>query len=81
MTISAISARGGMSLRITSPPFITNFTRCISVISFSGSPDTAIRSANLPSSMLPTLSSMRMIFAFTVMAMRSAFGGVTPHFT
>src|ERR1700676_2747037 len=44
------------SLRTTAPPFITNFTRCISVMSVSGSPATAIRSANLPFSMLPSTS-------------------------
>ena len=39
------------SLRITTPPFITNFTRSISVTSASGLPETAMMSANLPFSM------------------------------
>ena len=37
-----------------SPPFITNFTRCVSVMSASGSPDTATMSANLPLVIDPT---------------------------
>jgi hypothetical protein len=36
------------SLRTTLPPFITNLTRCSSVMSASGLPETATRSANLP---------------------------------
>src|SRR5215467_6531756 len=44
------------SLRTTCPPFITNFTRSISVTSFSGSPLTAMTSAYLPFSRLPTRS-------------------------
>ena len=36
----------------TIPPFITNFTRCISERSATGFPDTAMMSANLPFSML-----------------------------
>jgi hypothetical protein len=36
------------SFRKTTPPFITNFTRSISVMSVSGSPETATISANLP---------------------------------
>src|SRR4029079_8705658 len=43
-------------LRITLPPFITNFTRFSSVMSVSGFPDTAIRSANLPAAIEPTRS-------------------------
>jgi hypothetical protein len=46
------------SSRTTMPPFITNFTRCISVISCSGSPETAIRSAYLPFSIVPMVSSL-----------------------
>ena len=49
-------AERSRSFRTTTPPFITNFTRCISVTSASGSPDTAMRSAYLPFSMLPTCS-------------------------
>src|SRR5262249_12404376 len=41
-------------LRITTPPFITNATRSISVTPASGSPATAIRSANRPGSIVPT---------------------------
>src|SRR5262249_39307339 len=41
-------------LRITPPPFIPNATRSISVTSASGSPATAIRSANRPGSIVPT---------------------------
>ena len=44
------------SFLITLPPFITNLTRCSSVISASGSPETAIRSAYLPLSMDPIWS-------------------------
>ena len=36
------------SLLTTLPPFITNLTRCSSVMSASGLPETATRSANLP---------------------------------
>ena len=49
---------GARSFLITAPPFITNFTRCISVMSSSGFPETAIMSANLPFSTLPRLSAM-----------------------
>src|SRR5262245_27138446 len=35
------------------PPFITNLTRCSSVMSTSGSPETAIKSAYLPFSIDP----------------------------
>src|SRR5204863_1254243 len=51
------TVRGVISLRMILPPFITNLTRCNSVMSASGSPDTAIRSANLPFSIDPTRSS------------------------
>ena len=47
------SVPGGTSLRITTPPFMTNFTRSISLTSASGFPATAMMSANLPRSMLP----------------------------
>jgi len=43
----------GRSFRATTPPFMTNRTRCISLMSASGSPVTAIRSAYFPFSMLP----------------------------
>ena len=41
---------------ITTPPFITNLTRSISVMSCSGSPEVAIRSANLSFLIAPALS-------------------------
>lgn len=44
----------GRSFLKTTPPFITNLTRSISVISVSGFPETPTRSANLPFSTLPT---------------------------
>jgi hypothetical protein len=46
------------SSRTTMPPFMTNFTRCISEISCRGSPETAIRSAYLPFSIVPMVSSL-----------------------
>jgi hypothetical protein len=47
-----VLTRGG-SFFTTNPPFITKRTRCISLMSVSGSPETAIRSAYLPFSTLP----------------------------
>jgi len=47
-------AISGGSLRMILPPFITNRTRCSSVMSASGSPETAIRSANFPLSIEPS---------------------------
>src|SRR4029077_19479959 len=44
------------SLRTTWPPFITNFTCSSSLMSDSGSPFTAMMSANFPGSMAPILS-------------------------
>ena len=46
-------APAAMSFLMTLPPFITNLTRCSSVMSASGSPETATRSAYLPLSMEP----------------------------
>ena len=43
-----------ISFRNTTPPFMTNFTRSISVMSGSGSPDTATRSAYLALLTMPT---------------------------
>ena len=43
--------------RYTAPPFITNFTRCSSVISRVGSPATAIMSAYSPGAIAPTFCS------------------------
>src|SRR5713101_6273206 len=48
------AGRAGRSFLKTTPPFITNLTRSISVISVSGFPETPTRSANLPFSTLPT---------------------------
>ena len=56
------------SSRITWPPFITNFTRSSSVMSFSGSPETAMMSANFPFSIEPTRSCHPIISAATVVA-------------
>src|SRR5260370_6476839 len=72
---------GVRSFRTTSPPFITHFTRRISVMSWSGSPETAMMSANLPFSMVPRISCMWMIWALTVVAMRRVYRGVAPHLT
>jgi hypothetical protein len=47
-------AIGRTSFLTTSPFFITNRTRSSSVMSATGSPETAMRSANLPGSMAPT---------------------------
>jgi hypothetical protein len=59
-TVSICSASSGSiarlyfkSFRNTTPPFITNLTRSISVMSVSGSPKTATMSANLPFSTWP----------------------------
>jgi len=43
-----------MSSLMTLPSFITNLTRCSSVLSVRGSPETAIKSANFPLSIDPT---------------------------
>ena len=45
---------GVRSFLNTSPPFITNFTRCVSLMSLIGSPDTATMSANFPFVIEPT---------------------------
>src|SRR5262249_27236762 len=58
------------SLRKTSPPFITNFTRSSSVTSFAGLPETATKSAYLPFSMDPTRSPQPMFSAATEVAER-----------
>ena len=55
-----------MSLRTTLPPFMTNFTRCSSVISDSGLPDTATRSANLPFVTEPIRSFQPIASALTI---------------
>ena len=48
------SGRDATSFFMTTPPFITNLTRSISVTSVSGLPATAMTSPNLPFSRLPT---------------------------
>src|SRR6266404_521580 len=57
------------SLRTTAPPFITNFTRCISVMSVNGSPATA------------RVSCLWMISALIVVAIRRVNAGLAPHLT
>lgn len=52
-TASARQALPSQSARTTTPPFITNRTRSSSVTSASGSPDTAIRSAGMPTANRP----------------------------
>ena len=49
-----VGAAAVSSFFTTTPPFITNLTRSISLTSFSGSPATPMMSAYLPFSMLPT---------------------------
>ena len=48
MLSGSIRRRYFTSFRYTTPPFITNFIRSISVMSVSGLPETATISANLP---------------------------------
>jgi hypothetical protein len=48
-----VAIRYFSSFRNTTPPFITNFTRSISLMSSSGLPETATRSANFPFSTYP----------------------------
>src|SRR5215510_9844629 len=60
----------GRSFLTTPPPFITNLTRLSSVMSLSGSPATAIRSANLPASTLPARSCQPISSAALVVAAR-----------
>ena len=66
------------SSRTILPPFITNFTRCSSVMSANGSPATAITSANLPGSSEPTRSLTPMISALTTVPACNARAGVSP---
>ena len=58
---------------------MTKRTRSISVMSFSGSPATATRSANLPFSIDPTRSDQPMISAFRLVAETIADMGVAPN--
>src|SRR5262249_37929504 len=78
---AAIAAVYLKSLRMTCPPFITNFTFDISVMSARGSPATATRSPNLPFSTLPTSPVQPMRSAAIEVDARSACTGVIPHFT
>ena len=66
------------SFRTTSPPFITNRTRCSSVTSASGSPERAIRSAYLPGSSVPTCSWSPSSSAAREVAARIASMGGSP---
>src|SRR5712691_686272 len=74
----AAVARGGRSSRTIFPPFITNLTRCSSVMSASGSPDTAMRSAYLPFSIDPTRSCHPIAVALTIVADWMALAGDMP---
>src|SRR5215469_17300007 len=63
------------------PPFMTNFTCCNSVMSLSGSPETATRSAHFPASTVPILSDQPSSSAAEVVAVRMACIGAMPYFT
>jgi peptidoglycan/LPS O-acetylase OafA/YrhL len=65
----------------TSPPFITNFTCCNAVMSCSGSPSTAMMSANLPGSRVPTLSVQPRRSASLMVAVWIACIGLIPRLT
>jgi len=60
------------------PPFITNLTRCSTVMSAMGSPCTAIKSANFPTSTAPTSSGQPIRSAAEVVAARIASKLVRP---
>src|SRR5512138_2173534 len=69
--------RAGESFRTICPPFITNRTRCRSLTSFSGSPSTAMMSANLPASIAPIRSLMPSRSAeLRVAARRTSIGDI-----
>src|SRR5262249_50286627 len=75
------SERYFISFLTTWPPFITKRTRLISVMSASGSPETAIRSAYLPFSTAPTRSCQPIRSAATEVADCKVFTGSIPHLT
>src|SRR5258706_9409083 len=72
------SAPRRRSFVTTLPPFITNFTRCNSVMSARGSPATAMRSANFPLSIEPTRSCHPNTSALTVVPLWIALAGLRP---
>src|SRR5439155_5879645 len=76
--IHYFAAPCAMSFLMIFLPFITNFTRCSSVISDSGSPETAIRSAYLPLSMDPIWSCHPRASALIMVPLRMALAGVKP---
>jgi hypothetical protein len=65
----------------TTPPFITNPTFSSARTSCNGSPVTAITSANLPASNVPTSLARPMRSAALLVAARMACAGVIPNFT
>src|SRR5262249_45693170 len=73
--------QGGAGSLNSRPPLITTCTCCSSEMSSSGSPYTAIRSPNLPGSMVPTSSDQPMYWAAVDVADRMAFIGDMPRAT
>ncbi len=69
---------GARSFLKTSPPFITNFTRSVSLILASGSPETATMSANLPFVIDPTSFCHLISFAALMVPACRAAAGVMP---
>src|SRR2546428_204648 len=69
---------GARSFLKTSPPFITNFTRSVSLISASGSPETATMSANLPFVIDPISFRHRISVAALMVPACKAPAGVMP---
>src|SRR2546422_4503118 len=70
-----------ISLLRTVPAFITNLTRSSSVMSESGSPETATRSANLPASTEPIRSLQPKSSAATAVPHRLARTGLLAYLT
>ena len=70
------SGRDVSSFFMTTPPFMTNLTFCISVTSVSGLPATAITSANLPFSTLPTCPGERNKLVFGLARALKAIPGL-----
>jgi eukaryotic-like serine/threonine-protein kinase len=64
--------------RETTPPFITNRTRSTAVMSASGSPGTATRSASFPASTVPSRSLQPRMAALREVAATSAAMGASP---
>src|SRR5258705_9134784 len=76
--VAFVAAVSGGSLRMILPAFMTNLTRCSSVMSASGSPDTATRSAYLPLSTDPSWFSHPITSALTTVPAWIARAGVRP---